>query len=211
MAGRRISFGEGVSVFIYFDRLWSAGILRPYSVLYVFTDNVIVEHTINNRSAKTKGTSFWAAPLFELCYKRKVLIRALRITSKNNVLAPHSWLPEQVDSFVCMRTMCVVQSVCAAYAVQYHVVGCVRDFGSRLTIAGNSSPTLTELNVECARIFKNLTTDQTPHHNLIARGMIQQLDMVCPRVVQIQVCSKYRLRHQIRLYFYGGFVVSTQH
>jgi len=84
---RRISFAEGLAVLIYFDRLWFSRQITPYSVLYVFTDNTIVEATLNKRAAKSKGTAFWAAPLFDLCYKRRILIRALRISSPNNVLA----------------------------------------------------------------------------------------------------------------------------
>ena len=73
--------------------------------------------------------------------------------------------------------------------VRHHGFDRVRDYGSRLTIAGNPSPTPTELDFECARIFKKLTGIQSSHHKLVERGKIRRLDMVCPRVKQIQVCE----------------------
>ena len=85
--GRRISFGERLAVFMFFDMLWDLQALSYYSILHIYTDNVIVERTLANKCARSEGVAFWAVPLFESCYERKVLIIPHRITSENNVLA----------------------------------------------------------------------------------------------------------------------------
>ncbi len=84
MAGRRISFAEGICVLIYLDILIEEEILMPYSVLYLFTDNTIVERTLARRAGKSDCNAFWAIPIFERCYKHGIIIRPRRIPSGDN-------------------------------------------------------------------------------------------------------------------------------
>lgn len=84
----RINFAEGLAVIVHFDYLWSLGThIRRRSVLWVFTDNIQVENTLNKRYARTRGNAFWCDYLFELCRNREVIIRARRVPSKINKLA----------------------------------------------------------------------------------------------------------------------------
>ena len=87
MAGRRISFAEGICVLIYLDILIDKEILKPYSVLYLYTDNTIVERTLARRAAKSDCIAFWAIPIFERCYKHGIIIKPRRITSINNKIS----------------------------------------------------------------------------------------------------------------------------
>ena len=87
MAGRRISFAEGICVLIFLDILIDQEILKPYSVLYLYTDNTIVERTLARRAAKSDCIAFWVIPIFERCYECGIIIKPRRITSVNNKIS----------------------------------------------------------------------------------------------------------------------------
>ena len=56
-------------------------------MLVAFTDNEIVRATLQRHCASSANTAFWAAPLFESCARRRIVITSERISTDNNKLA----------------------------------------------------------------------------------------------------------------------------